>query len=82
MRILEQVLFCHRFNKGDSFLAKPLIEYSVIRDPLYKYSNSAKETFFNVPVLTFLFAWFCQAEQAQVFMMERGEESTATDFGQ
>lgn len=81
MRILEQVLFCHRYNKGDSFLAKPLLEYSVIRDPLYKYSNSAKETFFSVPVLTFLFAWFCQADQAQVFMMERGEESTATDFG-
>jgi|LauGreDrversion4_2_1035121.scaffolds.fasta_scaffold348717_3 hypothetical protein len=82
LRILEQVLFCHRYNKGDTFLAKPLLDYAIIRDPLYKYSNAAKDTFFQVPVLTFLFAWFCQADEARVFMLERGEESQTADFGE
>jgi hypothetical protein len=35
-----------------------------------------------VPVLTFLFAWFCQADEARVFMLERGEESQTADFGE
>jgi hypothetical protein len=75
LRILEQVVFCHRFNKNDCYLAPPLIDYALIRDPLYKYSKQAQEAFFEVPVLTFLFGFFCNNKQAKDFMLERGEES-------
>lgn len=84
LKILEQVVFCHRFNKQDAFLtASPLIDYSIVRDPMYKYSKVAQENFFKVPVLTFLFGWFCASNQGQEFMVQRSSDSSqCADFGQ
>lgn len=80
--MLEQVVFCHRFNKQDSFLqAKPMVDYSVVRDPLYKYSRHAQETFFKVPVLAYLFGWFCNSQQGRQFMQTRSSDtSQCADF--
>jgi hypothetical protein len=41
LQLLKQVVFSHRYNKGDDFLTNPLINFDVIRDPMYKYSRVA-----------------------------------------
>jgi len=47
---------------------------------MYKYSRHAQDNFFKVPVLAFLFGWFCKSEKAYQFMMERCEEHMSVSF--
>lgn len=63
LRIFEQVVFCHRYNRQDPYMFPPLLSYDVIRDPMYKYSKQAQDTFLQIPVLAFLIAWFCKSQK-------------------
>ena len=46
---------------------------------MYKYSRHAEEDFIAIPVLAFLFAWFCKTQKQ--FMLQRTEESNDKSFG-
>lgn len=79
---MEQVIFCHRFSRKDSFLSKPLVDYSILRDPMYKYSKIALANFFKVTNLVFILGWFCKSEKARAFLNERASNASQNiDFG-
>ena len=57
---LKLLAFSHEHKKHMSFLEieDPEKEFAIIRDPMYKYSHKAKDTFFRQPTLSFIFLWF------------------------
>ena len=73
-------MFSHRYNKGDEFLANPLISFDIIRDPMYKYSRVAQENYLNVPVLAFILAWFCRNSNGRQFAQHKCAENQNADF--
>ena len=38
---LKMLIFCHRHSKTHEYITRSPIEWSVVRDPLYKYSRDA-----------------------------------------
>lgn len=62
---IKILVFVHRYNKNDEFLAERLIDFKIVRDPSYKYSRSAQDTFFNHSTFAFLFVWFAAFSQAR-----------------
>lgn len=41
VELLKLLVFSHRHNKNDAYLADPLISFSIVREPMYKYSKHA-----------------------------------------
>jgi len=41
IELLKLLVFSHRHNKNDEYLKDPLIDFSIIREPMYKYSRHA-----------------------------------------
>ena len=39
--LVKLLLFMHRHNKNDAYLRDPLVDFTVVRGPLYKYSKQA-----------------------------------------
>lgn len=74
--LFKQLVLSHRHNKNDDFLKDPLVDFSVVRDPMYKYSQEAQDVFFSESVFSFLFAWFQAKPEAQAFAQEKFEENT------
>ena len=56
--MLMVVVHSHRHNKDDAFISEVPIDFSLVRDTMYKYSKKAQERFFAYPFFAFLFAWF------------------------
>lgn len=56
--MLMAVVHSHRHNKEDAFLSESSVDFSLVRDTMYKYSKKAQERFFSIPVFAYLFAWF------------------------
>lgn len=72
LSILMAVVHSHRHNKKEeSKLISGRIDFDIVRDTMYKYSKKAQEKFFQVPVLSYLFAWFSLNSQAQLFIEEK-----------
>ena len=67
LELLKLLVFSHRHNKNDAFLKDPLVDFTVVREPMYKYSKTAQETFFDNPTFAFLFAWFAYSPAARQF---------------
>ena len=61
------VVHSHRHNKEDSFLSESPIDFTLVRDTMYKYSKKAQERFFQVPTLAFLFVWFSASQEGMDF---------------
>ena len=61
IQLLKLVVFAHRYNKDDEFMANPIICFDVIRDPMYRFSRTAEKTYLSVPVLAYLLAWFAKS---------------------
>lgn len=40
------LMFCHRHQKNDSYLANTPVDFAVVREPMYKYSRVAQDKFF------------------------------------
>ncbi len=68
IQILKLVVFVHRYNKDDEFMANPIISFDVIRDPMYKFSRTAERNYLSVPVLAYLLAWFAKSPAGQRFV--------------
>lgn len=58
IQLLKLLVFAHRHAKNDDHLIDRLVEFTIVRDPMYKYSREAQKTFFSFATFSFLFAWF------------------------
>lgn len=41
IELLKLLVLSHRHNKNDDFLADPLIDFKIVREPMYKFSKQA-----------------------------------------
>lgn len=67
IELLKLLVFSHRHNKNDAFLQNPVVDFAIVREPMYKYSRTAQEKYFEYPTFSFLFAWFANSPQARMF---------------
>jgi hypothetical protein len=67
IEMLKLLVFSHRHNKNDAFLQNPIVDFAIVREPMYKYSRTAQEKFFEFPTFAFLFAWFSFSPDARNF---------------
>jgi len=58
VELVKLLVLSHRHNKNDDFLKDPLIDFNIVREPMYKYSKQAQDKFFNLATYAFLFSWF------------------------
>jgi hypothetical protein len=69
--MLMVVVHSHRHNKDDSFISEVNIDFSLVRDTMYKYSKKAQERFFSYPVFAFLYIWFASSKEGMEFTKEK-----------
>ena len=69
--MLMAVVHSHRHNKDDSFISEVNIDFSLVRDTMYKYSKKAQERFFSYPIFSFLYAWFASSKEGNSFTCEK-----------
>lgn len=77
------ILFSHRHTKRDTFIeeaqkeaaesgAKQLaIDFSIIRDVMYKYSKKAERKYFQCETESFLFAAFALSDEGLSFLKNK-----------
>ena len=75
IELIKLLVFSHRHNKNDEFLKDPLIDFSIVREPMYKYSRHAQDKFFDYSTFAFLFAWFEANPEAKAFSAEKFAEN-------
>lgn len=75
IELFKLLVFSHRHNKNDPYLQDPLVSFSVVREPMYKYSKQAQERFFDHPSFAFLFLWFGQNPDALAFADKKNLEN-------
>ena len=75
IELLKMLVLSHRHNKNDDFLADPIVDFSIVREPMYKFSKQAQDKFFELVPYAFLFAWFDAKPEARAFAMEKFEEN-------
>ena len=68
-------MFSHRHNKNDAFLQNQLVDFAIVREPMYKYSKHAQEAFFDISTFAFLFVWFVADPQARAFASDKFKEN-------
>ena len=71
VELIKLLVFSHRHNKSDDHLKDPLIDFAIIRDPMYKYSRQSQNKFFEYSTFAFLFAWFEARPEARIFCHEQ-----------
>lgn len=60
LELLKLIVFSHRHNKNDAYLDNLIVDFQVVREPMYKYSKLAQVRFFEYAPFAFLFAWFAK----------------------
>ena len=75
IELLKLLVFSHRHNKNDDYLKDPLIDFSTVREPMYKYSRHAQDKFFDYCSYAFLFAWYQANPKAGKFSAEKFAEN-------
>ena len=53
------------------------IDFTLVRDTMYKYSKQAQKRFFEHPALAFLFAWFASSNEGLGFIQAKYNEKGA-----
>lgn len=41
IELFKLLVFSHRHNKNDVFLKNPIVDFAIVREPMYKYSRTA-----------------------------------------
>ena len=76
--MLSLVVLSHRHNKEESIhksnTKKGELDFSLVRDTMYKYSKKAQERFFKNPFLAFLFIGFSASEEGLTYINQKFEE--------
>lgn len=80
IELLKLLVFSHRHNKNDAFLQDPLVDFSIVREPMYKYSKNAQEAFFQISTFAFLFVWFTNDAGAKNFAREKFNENPSKTY--
>lgn len=72
------IVFSHRHCKGDVFINEATngqngnqIDFSIVRDVMYKYSKKAQDRFFAHPIEAFLFAAFALSDEGIHFLKSK-----------
>ena len=68
------ILHSHRFAKGENFTEG--MDFSIIRDVLYRYSSKARKAFMNHSVYSFLFNYFVEHGGAKEFIRSKVQGKT------
>lgn len=75
------VVHSHRHNKEETSEilasddpATANVDFSLVRDTMYKYSKNAQKRFFENPALAFLFAWFASSQLSFQFIETKYRE--------
>jgi len=76
VELVKLLVLSHRHNKNDDFLKDPLVTFSVVRDPMYKYSKQSQDNFFSLSTFAFLFAWFETNPEGMKFAKEKFSENS------
>uniref|UniRef100_A0A7S3IN23 Uncharacterized protein n=1 Tax=Strombidium inclinatum TaxID=197538 RepID=A0A7S3IN23_9SPIT len=80
------IVFSHRYNKGDRFIheveqafdegsTRNPIDFSIVRDVMYKYSRKAQDRFFSFPIQSFLFASFALSDEGLHFLQKKPDNN-------
>ena len=83
---LMAIVFSHRYVKGDKFITEAQnlsntdpeayqIDFSIIRDVMYKYSKKAQDRFFSFPIESFLFAAFSLSDEGLNFLKSKPDNN-------
>lgn len=67
------ILHSHRYQKKEEFTDG--LDFSVIRNLIYSYSQEARETFMADPMMAFLFNHFCLEGKSQLVSKSQGKTS-------
>ena len=59
--LLTVVVHSHRHNKDVDIALEVPLDFSIVRDTMYKYSKRAQERFFSYPIFAYLFAIFAHS---------------------
>ncbi len=84
---MMQIVFSDRYNKGDKFISEALevqkqsaddemqkrldIDFTIVRDVMYKYSKKAQDRFFSYPIESFIFAAFALSDEGLNFLQNK-----------
>ena len=79
---MMMICFSHRYNKGDRFIqeaeseaveagAANSIDFTIVRDVMYKYSKKAQDRYFQYPIEAFLFAAFALSDEGLNFLQNK-----------
>lgn len=75
--MLALVVLSHRHNKEDTISKnneKSKLDFSIVRDTMYKYSKKAQDKFFRVPSLAFLFLSFATSKEGINYISKKFKE--------
>lgn len=50
---------------------EPIIDFTIIRDVMYKYSKKAQDRYFSQPVESFMFAAFALSDEGLTFLRDK-----------
>ena len=75
---MMMIVFSHRYCKGDQFILEAAqasggnaIDFSIVRDVMYKYSKKAQDRFFAHPIEAFLFSAFSLSDEGLSFLKSK-----------
>lgn len=77
---LKIVVLCHRYKKPYPYLKNLVADFSLVREPMYKYSKPAQARFFKYDVFCFLFAWFAKDRAGIDFAIQTSQEKKDEKF--
>lgn len=83
LKILQQIVFCHRSEKGEEITRGLPLDFDVLRNPMYRYSKAAVDAFMDAaPELTFVLAWFCQSAKGRAYVLDNAKMSKIENSGE
>jgi len=78
------IVLSHHFQKEEikKLVTNTSVEFSVIRDTMYRYSKKAEEKFFQYPVMAYIFLSFALSKKGIEYTRLKLTKSLRDDFGQ
>jgi hypothetical protein len=63
------IVLSHHFQKDEiqKLISGTFIEFSKVRDTMYKYSKKAEDKFFKEPILAYLFVWYANNQKGMEY---------------
>ena len=69
--MVKMLIFCHRYTKKEDYLLNSPVDFDVVRDPMYLYSQRSQDRFFEQAEFAFLFAFFAKNEKSREFCIKK-----------